>query len=524
MQIDVISDVLALESLRDNWDSVYDADPEAQFFLSSVWLFHRLRRLDTPWFVLAARPADTASTYVAFFPLRLRLKTGKGGEFYTEIAMAGAPLADYTGFICIPDYMNGAAAAFAAHIKTLNWADLDLTHILASDERLRAFLRCFPQDAFQMGMIPRVNSDSIDNCICPHIKLPGDWESYLSNALPPNTQQKVRRFLKQVETSREFHITRTRAETVESDIEVLFTLWESKWGTRKGDRLASILKVARVMLLDCFASGSLFLPVLWKGGVPIGALASLVDTKNKSLLFYMGGRLQGLNNPPPGLVLHAYSIRSAIAAGFRTYDFLRGNEAYKYSMGAEERQIKCIIVRSRSECRTSKVDRRTLPLLLQHVSALHQAGRFNEAERGYQEALRIQPDCTVALYRFGQMMIAKGDHREAEKLFKAVIHVEPSACSAWFMLAQSLQAQARLAEAAAAYTEIVRQQPTFPRAYYNLGVVQLKLGQHQDAAVSFAAALDLQPDDAQVKAGLASAVACAELRNAAPSALLSAER
>jgi CelD/BcsL family acetyltransferase involved in cellulose biosynthesis len=75
--------------------------------------------------------------------------------------------------------------------------------------------------------------------------------------------------------------------------------------------------------------------VLWREETPLGALASFVDPQKASLLFYIGGRDESVDNPPPGLVLHAHSIRHAIANGFRTYDFLRGNEGYKYSLGAQ---------------------------------------------------------------------------------------------------------------------------------------------------------------------------------------------
>jgi cytochrome c-type biogenesis protein CcmH/NrfG len=51
----------------------------------------------------------------------------------------------------------------------------------------------------------------------------------------------------------------------------------------------------------------------------------------------------------------------------------------------------------------------------------------------------------------------------------------------------------------------VRRQPTFPNAYYNLGVAQLKLGRRWDAVASFETALDLQPNDAKAKIGLAQA-------------------
>jgi CelD/BcsL family acetyltransferase involved in cellulose biosynthesis len=78
--------------------------------------------------------------------------------------------------------------------------------------------------------------------------------------------------------------------------------------------------------------------------VALGALALLIDAEKMSLLFYVGGRDATVKSPLPGVVLHAYSIRHAIHRGFTTYDFLRGNEPYKYSFGKKERRIRHVIV------------------------------------------------------------------------------------------------------------------------------------------------------------------------------------
>jgi CelD/BcsL family acetyltransferase involved in cellulose biosynthesis len=213
---------------------------------------------------------------------------------------------------------------------------------------IRLLLRHFPQTDFDMRASEDTNElDNINLCRCPYVKLPSRWNSYLNQELSANCRQRIRRLLKKVENSCEFRITHTTAQTVNLDLSILLDLWILKWGNRKGERLDSIQKIYRTMLMHCFSQGSLFLPVLWKGEIPLGALALLIDPEKRSLLFYVGGRDATVNNPPPGFVLHAYSIRYAIHHGFTTYDFLRGNESYKYSFGKKERRIRHIVVGAR---------------------------------------------------------------------------------------------------------------------------------------------------------------------------------
>ena len=57
------------------------------------------------------------------------------------------------------------------------------------------------------------------------------------------------------------------------------------------------------------------------------------------------------------MILHAYSIRHAIAHGFVEYDFLRGNEPYKYSFGCKERKIYSIVLETRSGRNLGGTDR-----------------------------------------------------------------------------------------------------------------------------------------------------------------------
>ena len=47
----------------------------------------------------------------------------------------------------------------------------------------------------------------------------------------------------------------------------------------------------------------------------------------------------GLESLSVGIISHAWAIREAIARGYTTYDLLRGDEPYKYDLGARDRWL-----------------------------------------------------------------------------------------------------------------------------------------------------------------------------------------
>jgi len=59
-----------------------------------------------------------------------------------------------------------------------------------------------------------------------------------------------------------------------------------------------------------------------------------MDRRKATFLFLMTGRMRA-STDCRRMILHAHSIRYAIANGFKEYDFSQGNESYKYSFGVK---------------------------------------------------------------------------------------------------------------------------------------------------------------------------------------------
>lgn len=351
MQVEVIKSYDAFEALKTNWDDLYRKDPEAQFFLSWIWLSRVFRDHPHQWQVLAVKADSADGGYLGFFPIRLKTIWSKSRRiFRNEIHMAGRlSWAQYTGFLCHPDREEDVAASLAWQLRRMHWARMSLKYFHGSEQRRALFLKQFSDQIFETAHHSlTINKGSTNNLICPCIDLPEDHETHLQSQLSSNTRQKVRRFLRKLDKSDELRITAANADTVQRGLDILVDLWIKKWTDSKGRRVEELAQTYRRILQNSFECDALYLPVLWRGDEPLGALGNLVDWQKRRLFFIVSSRDESVREPFVGWILHAHSIRWAIENGIKIYDFCHGDEAYKYSYGATGRRVGYTTISTRS--------------------------------------------------------------------------------------------------------------------------------------------------------------------------------
>lgn len=495
MKIDIFETLEEFEKIREDWDRIYFEDPEAHLFLSWQWL-HKYLSHRHRWFVLALKQEGDAH-YCAFLPLKVSTyQDEKTNLFCDEIRMAGNYGADYTGFLCWPGLEDAAADAFSAYIGRENWTTLTFDYFYTASSRLDRLLAAFPQTEFSQKSNERSNSDNIDNTICPYVVLPESWEAYLATHMSAQTRQKLRRFMRMVEASSDYRITHATSETIERDLDTLFRLWRIKWAERKGSKVDRLITLTREMLLDAFNQGALDVPVLWYQDRPLGVLANLLDRQKKTVLFYITGRDEEWTTPSPGLLLHGFSIRDAIAEGYRIYDFLRGNEAYKYAFGVEERRIRSMLVRTLSGRNLRNcLNPRSIEHVYERAVELHKQGRLDRAEPGYRQVIHTMPTHTRARYGLAQLFDDKGEHDEAEYLYKGLLATMPGAGKIQHRLGDSQMAQGHYGEAAETFEALLARHPLLSLVRYKLGVALCATGRGEEALGIFTSFEDILSDD-----------------------------
>ncbi|MGQ0810742.1 MAG: tetratricopeptide repeat protein [Nitrospiraceae bacterium] len=150
-------------------------------------------------------------------------------------------------------------------------------------------------------------------------------------------------------------------------------------------------------------------------------------------------------------------------------------------------------------------DSLALRTLFDEARSHHQAGRFQEAERGYSRILTIHPDHPDALHHLGLISYRVGRLDQAIDLLTKAVQVESHNPVYFFNLGVVLQRAGRLSDAAATYERAVALNPRYVEAQTNLGNSLKEQGALEKAVEAYRAALRINPDhvDAHNNLGVA---------------------
>jgi CelD/BcsL family acetyltransferase involved in cellulose biosynthesis len=171
---------------------------------------------------------------------------------------------------------------------------------------------------------------------CPLIDLPETWDGYLAG-LSGKDRHELRRKLRRAEAGQpRVEVARTPAAMAVLMDGFVALHRRSKVGKARfmDDSMEAFFRELGSLWA---AAGLAALWMLWLEERPAAALFCLEQAGSVSL--YNSGFDPEARALSPGVVLIARTIEDAIARGFRRYDFLRGEEPYKYGFGAVPTEV-----------------------------------------------------------------------------------------------------------------------------------------------------------------------------------------
>ncbi len=136
--------------------------------------------------------------------------------------------------------------------------------------------------------------------------------------------------------------------------------------------------------------------------------------------------------------------------------------------------------------------------LVTHAMEHHRHGRLSEAEAGYRDTLRLDPNNPDALHLLGVILASRGNAAQGIELITRALERNPNSKEAHLNLANILAGALRMSEAEHHFHEAYRRDKTYADAANGLGGTFLHRGRYSEAEPHLRAALALAPHSAPV--------------------------
>ncbi len=241
---------------------------------------------------------------------------------------------DYLDFIVDEGYMDAVYEAFAGYL----WEHRAVFDLLDFCN--------IPFDSPTRKLLPAMLSDRgfetvvEQQEVCPVIELPESWSGYLS-LLDKKQRHEVRRKMRRLQGSDQsidWYIVNgghDLEEEVGQFVRLMAASDPEKERFLQDDKNLRFFHAVVPLLQE---RGWLQLSFLTIGEERAASYINFVYD-NRVMVYNSGHAHQDFADLSPGIVLLAYNIRHAIEQGFTHYDFLRGDEAYKYRMGGRNTAV-----------------------------------------------------------------------------------------------------------------------------------------------------------------------------------------
>ena len=242
--------------------------------------------------------------------------------------VGGTDIADYLDLIAVAGREEEVWKAMLPALGDLAWRAIDLRPLPAAS----ATPGLLSSLATSAGLACRVDVEER----CPVIDLPETWDGYLAK-LSGKDRHELRRKIRRAEAGQPRIEVARAPDAMDALMDGFVALHrQSKVGKARfmDESMEAFFRDLGRALAE---AGLAALWMLWLEDRPAAALFCLEQAGSVSL--YNSGFSPEARGMSPGVVLIARTIEDAISRGCRRYDFLRGEEPYKYGFGAVPTEV-----------------------------------------------------------------------------------------------------------------------------------------------------------------------------------------
>ncbi len=242
------------------------------------------------------------------------------------LRFGGGELTDVQDVLAAPGCEEDAARVLARWLAASGSPRIELSYLFEDSPTLPVAAETLRAAGYGVEQNRLVTS--------PWLPLPEDFESYVAS-LGKKERHELRRKIRRLETTTRASFRHADDSERSAVIDRFFELHRLSRGVKAVFMTPEVERFFRDVADALAPLGRLRLGVLRVGGDDAAVLFGFAY--RGVLAAYNAAYDPGLSSLSIGIVSHAWAIRDAIAEGLRTYDLLRGDERYKYDLGARDR-------------------------------------------------------------------------------------------------------------------------------------------------------------------------------------------
>lgn len=335
MDLKLYTDEGGFDALRGHWNELLARSCADAFFLTWEWQTIWWRCLGQGDLYLLAW--FDAGQLIALAPLYLH--TDEAGQRRFDL-VGCVEVSDYLDLIIEPgreDAVYGALLDWLASDACPAWDVIGLCNLPEGS----ATHRRLPELAAGRGW----EAVSAVEDVCPVIPLPDTFDAYMQDSLSKKQRHEVRRKLRRIEEEAtvRWYVVDGRSD-LDQEIDAFIRLHRLSKQEKLGFMTDEMEAFFRAIMVAMHDTGRLHLAFIEVNGARAAALLSFIY-HGRLLVYNSGYDPESYAELSPGIVLTTRVIEDAIQRGLRFFDFLQGNEVYKYRFGAQDTVVYSTVVR-----------------------------------------------------------------------------------------------------------------------------------------------------------------------------------
>jgi CelD/BcsL family acetyltransferase involved in cellulose biosynthesis len=332
MKIQTIDTVAEFLGLRKEWNALLECSVSNCVFLTHEWLstwwmhLSEGRRL----YILTLRDGGEL---IAVLPLTIRApQYARMMPRSLEFIGSGIIGSDYLDAIVKRGCEQQAMALFADHLNH-SGRMLHLSQLRGGAPLVELLAQRLVQNGWA--------SERKKLNVCPHINLDGQtWDTYLAT-LGPNVRKNINRTLRNLPKSFRMHSDCVSApQAAVRGVDIAMTLHHKRWeasGKSEAFQTKSVVAFHREFAQLAAEQGWMRVIVIYLDDVPASALYGFMY--GQTFYFYQSGFDPAFGKHSVGVATMAMAIMTAIDQGASEFDFLHGDEEYKFHWASEVRDL-----------------------------------------------------------------------------------------------------------------------------------------------------------------------------------------